>query len=100
MARRLIFDPCVPDDLANALDYYADISLGLADRFRRAVDNTLDEVAERPESFPFDIAPVRFAKVRSFPYLVFFVAKPRFVSVIAITHGSANPDIWRGRGNR
>jgi len=90
----------LPDDLANALDYYEHISPGLAERFRRAVNKTLDVVAERPESFPLDIAPVRFAKVKGFPYLVFFVAKPRFVSVIAVAHGSSNPNIWRGRGNR
>ena len=40
---------------------------------------------------------VRFAKIDRFPYLVFFSVSPRFVSVIAIVHGSSEPGKWRDR---
>ena len=97
MAHRLIFNASIPNDLAAALDYYEEISPALADRFRVAVDQRLDDIAERPESFPVDIPPIRFAKTHQFPYLVFFVEKSEFVSVIAIVHGSSQPDTWRNR---
>ena len=97
VAHRLVFNPSVPGDLADALDYYAEISPSLADRFRANVNRRLDEIADRPESFPADIYPIRFAKIDRFPYLIFFAVKPSFVSVIAIVHGSSEPGTWRKR---
>ena len=91
MAHKLIFNASIPDDLAAAISYYEDISPALADRFRSAVNRRLDEIAERPESFPGDVTPIRFTKIEQFPYLIFFVLKSDFVSVIAILHGSTEP---------
>jgi plasmid stabilization system protein ParE len=87
----------IPDDLAEPLDYYEKISSDLANRFRASVDQRLDDIAERPESFPVDVPPIRFAKIDRFPYLVFFSVKATFVSVIAILHGSSDPSNWRNR---
>lgn len=67
MAHKLILNPHIPGDLVEALDYYAPMSLELANRFRQRVKNRLDDVAERPESFPFDIPPIRFARIERFP---------------------------------
>lgn len=97
MAHRLIFNPAIPEDLASALDYYGDISPLLANRFRENVDRRFDDIAERPESFPIDVPPIRFASVGRFPYLIFFVVKPEFVSLVAIVHGSSEPETWRSR---
>ena len=97
MARKLIFNPSVPEDLAAALDHYDKISPDLGNRFRTSVDRRLDDIAERPESFPVDIPPVRFAKIDRFPYLVFFSLKANYLSVIAIVHGSWEPSSWRDR---
>ncbi len=97
MARRLVFNSSIPDDLAVALEYYEEISPALANRFRENTDRRLDDIAERPESFPVDIPPIRFAKIDRFPYLIFFVAKTDFVSVIAIVHASSEPRTWRDR---
>ena len=97
MAHRLLFEPAIPGDLAGALDYYEEISPTLANRFRRSVNQCLDRIAKQPESFPFDIQPIRFAKVGRFPYLILFVVKPNFVSLIAIVHGSSKPERWRER---
>jgi hypothetical protein len=97
VAHKLIFNPLIPDDLAEALDYYEKISPDLANRFRTSVDRRLDDIAERPESYPVDVPPIRFAKIERFPYLVFFSVKARFVSVIAIVHGSSEPSKWRSR---
>ena len=97
MAFRLIFNPLVPDDLAGAIAYYEQISPALANRFRENIDRRLSEIAERPQSFPMDTPPVRLARIDRFPYLVFFVAKTNFVSVLAIAHGSAEPGKWRDR---
>jgi toxin ParE1/3/4 len=97
VARRLIFAPQVPDDLVAAVDYYEQISSALANDFRQHVNDKLDDIAERPESFPVDVGTVRFARVDRFPYLIFFVAHQDFVSIIAILHGASEPARWRNR---
>ena len=97
MARRLIFAPQVPDDLVAAVNYYERISPALANDFRQNVNDKLDGIADRPESFPFDVEPVRFARVGRFPYLIFFVADWDSVSIIAVLHGASDPARWRSR---
>ena len=97
MAHRLVFDPRIPNDITLALDYYEQLSTELAVRFRAQVNARFDDIEQRAESFPIDVAPVRFARLRRFPYLIFFVVKPEFVSIIAILHGSSAPAQWRDR---
>jgi plasmid stabilization system protein ParE len=97
VAHRLIFAPQVPDDLATSAHYYEQISSVLADDFRQQLNDRFDDIAERPESFPFDEEPVRFARVARFPYLIFFVARQNSVSIIAVLHGASDPTRWRSR---
>lgn len=97
MTHRLIFEPLVAEDLTDAVDHYKSIATQLANRFRQKVNQRLDDIAQRPESFPIDKAPIRFAKVDRFPYLIFFVFKPEFVSILAIVHGASDPSRWRDR---
>jgi toxin ParE1/3/4 len=97
VAHRLRFHSAVPDDLVDALDYYEEISPELANSFRQNVDRRFDEIIEHPELFPFDLSPVRFAKVNRFPYLVFFTVKDNVVMVPAVVHGASDPGKWRSR---
>ncbi|MBI4756879.1 MAG: hypothetical protein HY778_15970 [Betaproteobacteria bacterium] len=43
----------------------------------------------------------RRAVISRFPYLVFYLAEPARVVVLAVLHGSRSPDAWpRARGSR
>ncbi len=97
MARKLVFNKAIPQDPAHALEYYESISPALADRFRSSVDRKLDQILENPESFPFDETPIRFANLERFPYVIFYTVGARFLSILAILHGSSDPARWRNR---
>lgn len=97
MAHKLRFHSAIPEDLVNALDYYDEISNALGNRFRDNVDRRLDDIATNPEMFPFDVPPVRFAKIDRFPYLIFFAVTTEVVRILAIVHGASNPEKWRTR---
>jgi len=97
VAHELRFHRSIPDDLDEAIDYYEQISPTLADAFRANVDRRLDDIVETPELFPFDLQPVRFAKIEKFPYLIFFTVKPGFIAILAIVHGASDPEKWRSR---
>lgn len=66
MANKLIFHPHIPDDVVAAVTYYEEISSELANRFWEQVNRRLDDIAARPESFPMDVAPIRFARLERF----------------------------------
>ena len=97
MAHKVVFHSSIPDDLVSALDYYDGISSAVAQRFRAAVSRAISAVRDRPEMFPLDVAPIRFAKVERFPYLVFYTIKGDTVLILAIVHGSRSTDSWRNR---
>lgn len=97
MESKLLFEPHVAEDLADALRHYDSIAIQLGNRFRQRVNERLDDIAARAESFPTDIAPVRFAKIEQFPYLIFFVVRPDFVTILAIVHGASDPRRWKHR---
>ena len=100
MDHRLILHPAIPDDLTDAVTFYDGISPALGDRFRENVKRRLADISERPESFPIDVAPIRFARVERFPYLILFVPRASHVSVIAIVHGGSDPRRWRDRADQ
>ena len=97
VAHKLRFHVAIPDDLINALDYYDTISNALGNRFRENVERRLDDIASHPEAFPFDEAPIRFAKVDRFPQLIFFAVESEVVQILAIVHGASDPEKWRTR---
>jgi hypothetical protein len=100
VALELVFHPSIPDDLALAIAYYDEISRTLGNRFRDNVKDLLSNLSERPESFPMDVEPIRFGRVERFPYLIFFVPRTSYVSVIATLHGASDPRKWRERSDQ
>jgi plasmid stabilization system protein ParE len=89
----------VPDDLAEAIDWYENKSLVLGNRFRAAVDAAFDAIKAAPESFPlaFPELSVRFYRLRRFPYIVLYRVDKSVVVVIGIRHGASDPEQWRRR---
>jgi len=54
-------------------------------------------VEEAPERFPIALGDIRKARVRRFPYVVYYVVLPEVITVIAIIHGRRDPQRWQGR---
>ena len=97
MAKPLRFHPLVANDLSDAIRWYDEISADLANRFRTRIDTQLDEITQRPESFPLAFGDVRFARIRRFPYLVIFREFGTIVRVLGLFHTASDPAKWRQR---
>ena len=97
MAEHLRFHPLVADDLKAAAGWYDDISTGLGDRFRTAVEQKFNSIAEFPESFGIVFQNARAARLFGFPYLLLFEHGPDVVHVPGVFHSASNPAKWRGR---
>src|SRR5262249_44769523 len=84
-------------DLRDAEAWYRDIRLELGERFRQAVEATVDAITERPLQFPVVYRNRRRAGVRRFPYGIFFDVQDHRIVVMACFHGRRNPTHWQSR---
>lgn len=84
-------------DLQEARKWYADIRPELAERFARAVETTVDAIAENPLQFPVVYRERRRAGIRRFPYGIFFEVQERRIVVMACFHGKRSPKRWQSR---
>jgi plasmid stabilization system protein ParE len=84
-------------DLAEAFRWYEGQSTGLGNEFLRAVRVTPAAVARAPRQYPVAADDIRKARLRRFPYVVYFVVLRRGVSVIAVMHGRRDPRRWQSR---
>ena len=97
MTPRFIVRPLAEIDVAEAFDWYEQRSPGLGMEFLRAVDVTFAIIARTPQLFPQLQKNVRRARLRRFPYGVFFVARPDLISVLAVMHAHRDPRRWLSR---
>lgn len=89
--------PAARLDVIDAQDWYERQAPGLGARFRAEVDFQVQLVTETPLYFPEIIADVRRARLRRFPYGLFFRVLPDAIYVIACFHSRRNPMVWQSR---
>ena len=97
MSRRVVFLPAARQEVASAQDWYEREVPGLGLRFLQALDAQVVRISENPLQFPLRLQDVRSAKLRRFPYSVFFRVTEDQVAIIACFHASRDPVVWTGR---
>jgi plasmid stabilization system protein ParE len=78
-------------DLDQAYAWYESRAEGLGEAFLRAVDACLARIARRPEAYPVQHDRVRRARLRRFPYGIFYVIRKDYIDVLALYHGRRRP---------
>jgi plasmid stabilization system protein ParE len=89
-------------EIESARQYLTLQASRLGSRFLDDLDETLDAVAERPESFPKletlpDDSPYRRALLSIFRYAVVFEILSDEILVVAVAHTSREPNYWLDR---
>lgn len=87
-------------DVDDAVDWYRRKNPALGTRFARAVDNTLDSIETMPTSFAKVDEFVRVAKVRKFPYGIYFELDGDEVLIFCVCHLSRDSKFWKSRKMR
>ncbi len=93
MGEELRFHPEVATDLAEAIAWYEERSLGLGNRFRATVDARFDDIVKAPELFPraFHDVDSRFARLPRFPCLALYRVRKGTVYVLGAFHSASDP---------
>ena len=84
-------------DIDEAFQYYEDRSDGLGSDFLRSVEATLASIERYPRMNAVIYRKARRSLLRRFPYALLYVIESEHISVLACTHVSRNPRVWRQR---
>jgi plasmid stabilization system protein ParE len=98
VTRRVSLTPEAEADVEDAHVWYVERGLGLAEDFRRSLDECMARIAGHPESYPAVHRSIRRALLRRFPYCVFYVVEAERAVVIGCLHARRDPQAWRLRG--
>lgn len=85
-------------DLADTATWFADeVGLELADRFIDLMESTIQKVAETPEHYAVVYKDYRQCVIRPFSHIVTYRIQSQVVEILAITHGSRDPQVRKQR---
>lgn len=88
------------NDVLAAAQWYEAQSPGLAADLVERIDEALEAIAENPFLHSLMKPPVRMARVKRFPFGIFFVAEADHVRVIAILDLRRSQTHWRKKSPR
>ncbi len=97
MPKPVIFDDHADGEVTEAYLWYLQRSERAANRFLDAMDIAVEQIRERPESFPTYLVDTQVCQLRKFPYLVVFRNYVDRIYVVAVAHGHRRPGYWAGR---
>ncbi len=99
MSLSAVFRPEAKADLLETRDWYEHQQLGLGQTFADSVDDAVDRIVAMPQMYASVFRNVRRAKLRRFPYLIYYRVLSDRIEVIGVLHGSRDPKRWQERVN-
>ena len=93
----VIYDSEALREFEESIEYYKEIDLELAIRFRNSVVAAVSGISRSPLQWSIYVDEVRRRVLSDFPYLIFYICTSEIVTIVAIMHSSREPDYWQGR---
>jgi toxin ParE1/3/4 len=94
---RAIFRPEARLELLDAVAWYEGQRLGLGAEFSSDVEAGLRQAIENPGRFRNVTANIRIARLKRFPYFLFFTELPQRIEVLAVLYAGRDPNWIRKR---
>lgn len=91
------FHPEALAEYSQAIQYYAEQRVDLAQAFIDAVENAVYRLREAPNRYPSVAPGIRRCIVRKFPYSILYMVEADSILILAVTHGKQRPGYWRSR---
>jgi plasmid stabilization system protein ParE len=95
--RRLVLQPEAEEDIRSARNWYERQSPGLGNEFLRAVEASLAKVERTPELHGVVDQATRRARVRRFPFAVYYEIERGRIVIYAVWHYRRDPTEWQRR---
>lgn len=94
---RYVFHPEALSEYAEAVQYYTEQRVEIAQVFINAIEDTVYRIRESPARYPAIDEDVRRCMARKFPYGVLYTIEQDYILIVAIMHCSREPGYWRSR---
>jgi len=91
------FRPDAETDIANAAAWYETQGAGLGAEFLDEILATCNSIAENPQIYPHVHRGARRAVIHKFPFGIYYKIESGLVTIIAVMHGSRDPNKWKNR---
>jgi plasmid stabilization system protein ParE len=83
--------------MAEAQIWYEEQQIGLAAEFLQELSAVFVKLTESPLIYPVVYQDIRRVVLHRFPFLIWYRVEGETVTVLACTHGKADPDSIRSR---
>lgn len=93
----VVFRSEARQDALAAYQWYERERPGLGSELRAELDRTIERICATPRAFPVLWRETRRARLRRFPYAVFFREYEETFVVVAVLHGRRDPSLVQGR---
>ena len=83
---RVILSPDAKADISSTIEWYHRADPNLASRFEKATFTTLRQIRQFPYRFQIINGAIRQARLKRFPYYIYYFVDQNTVTVTAIVH--------------
>ncbi|MCB9932071.1 MAG: type II toxin-antitoxin system RelE/ParE family toxin [Planctomycetes bacterium] len=94
---KLVLKASARRDLVEICEWYEAQKPGLGDEFLDEYSNVAVRIEEFPTAFHEVDADVRCARLKRFPYLIFYKVEVEKLVGLAVIHQHRDPEFWRHR---
>lgn len=94
---KYVFHPDALNEYAEAVQYYTNQRVEVAQAFINAIEETVYRIKEAPTRYAEIDEDVRRCMTRRFPYGVLYTIEPDYILILAFMHCSREPGYWKSR---
>jgi toxin ParE1/3/4 len=94
---RYVFHPEALTEYAEAVQYYLEQRVEVAQAFIDAVEDAVYRIQEFPRRYTLIDEEIRQCITRKFPYGIIYTTEQDYILILAVMHCSREPGYWKGR---
>jgi toxin ParE1/3/4 len=94
---RYVFQPEAPTEYSEAVKYYAEQKVEVAQAFINAIEDAVYRIVESPNRYIAVEDEVRRCMARRFPYGILYTIYQEYILILAVMHCSRKPGYWKSR---
>jgi len=94
---KYVFHPAALTEYSEAVEFYAERRVEIAQIFINAVENTIFKIVESSTRWPVIDEDIRRCLMRKFPYGILYTIEDNFILILAVMHCSREQGYWKDR---
>jgi plasmid stabilization system protein ParE len=94
---KYVFHPEALTEYAEAVEYYSQQRLKVAQAFIDAVEDAIYRIRESPNRWTIVDEDVRRCLTQKFPYGILYTVEQEYILILAVMHCSREPKYWKNR---